>query len=159
VKLPSKGLTNFLSKSNENIHDYIVKLDDFENLFVLPSGVVPPNPVDLLMNNRIDEMFTQLKNEYDYIIVDTAPVNLVTDTLLVAKNADIFIYVIRANFLDKRLIKVIENIYREKKLPNMAVLLNDTKWSKTYGYGYGYGYSYIEDEAKTPWYLNWLKRK
>jgi len=159
VKLPSKGLTNYLSKSNENIHDYIVKLDDFENFFVLPSGVVPPNPVDLLMNNRIDDMFAQLKTEYDYIIVDTAPVNLVTDTLLVAKNADIFIYVIRANFLDKRLIKVIESIYREKKLPNMAVLLNDTKWRKTYGYGYGYGYSYIEEEAKMPWYLNWLKRK
>jgi capsular exopolysaccharide synthesis family protein len=161
VKLPSKGLTNYLSKSNENIHDYIVKLDDFENFFVLPSGVVPPNPVDLLMNNRIDEMFAQLKTEYDYIIVDTAPVSLVTDTLLVAKNADIFIYVIRANFLDKRLLRVIENIFRDKKLPNMSVVLNDTKWSKTYGYGYGYGYgySYIEEEAKTPWYLNWLKRK
>ena len=161
VKLPSKGLTNYLSKSNENIHDYIVKLDDFENFFVLPSGVVPPNPVDLLMNNRIDEMFVQLKNEYDYIIVDTAPVSLVTDTILVAKNADIFIYVIRANFLDKRVLKVIENVYRDKKLPNMSVVLNDTKWSKTYGYGYGYGYgySYNEDEAKKPWYLNWLKRK
>ncbi len=159
VKLPSKGLTNYLSKSNENIHDYIVKLDDFENFFVLPSGVVPPNPVDLLMNNRIDEMFAQLKTEYDYIIVDTAPVSLVTDTLLVAKNADIFIYVIRANFLDKRLLRVIENVYRDKKLPNMSVVLNDTKWSKTYGYGYGYGYSYIEEEAKAPWYLNWLKRK
>ncbi|WP_298222793.1 tyrosine-protein kinase family protein [Flavobacterium sp.] len=160
VKLPSKGLTNYLSKNNEDIHDYIVKLDDFENFYVLPSGIVPPNPVDLLMNNRIDQMFDQLKNEYDYIIVDTAPVNLVTDTLLVAKNADIFIYVIRANFLDKRMIKLIENIYREKKLPNMAILLNDTKWRKTYGYGYGYGYgySYIQNEEKTPWYLNWFKK-
>ncbi|WP_309640381.1 polysaccharide biosynthesis tyrosine autokinase [Flavobacterium sp.] len=160
VKLPSKGLTNYLSKNNEDIHDYIVKLDDFENFYVLPSGIVPPNPVDLLMNNRIDEMFEQVKKEYDYIIVDTAPVNLVTDTLLVAKNADIFIYVIRANFLDKRLIKTIESIYRDKKLPNMAVLLNDTKWRKTYGYGYGYGYgySYIQEEDKKPWYLNWFKK-
>lgn len=160
VKLPSKGLTNYLSKNNEDIHDYIVKLDDFENFNVLPSGVVPPNPVDLLMNKRVDEMFDQLKNEYDYIIVDTAPVNLVTDTLLVAKNADMFIYVIRANYLDKRLVKVIENMYREKKLPNMSVLLNDTKLRKTYGYGYGYGYgyNYIEDEAKKPWFRNWFKK-
>ncbi len=160
VKLPSKGLTNYLSKNNEDIHDYIVKLDDFENFYVLPSGIVPPNPVDLLMNNRIDDMFDQLKKEYDYIIVDTAPVNLVTDTLLVAKNADLFLYVIRANFLDKRMVKIIESIYREKNLPNMAVVLNDTKLRKTYGYGYGYGYGYdyIQEETKNPWYTAWFKK-
>ena len=113
VKLPSKGLTNYLSKNNENINDYIVKLDDFEKFYVLPSGVIPPNPVDLLMNNKINDLFDQLKKEYEYIIVDTAPVSLVTDTLLVAPNADIFIYIIRANFLDKRLLKMIQTIYKE----------------------------------------------
>jgi Mrp family chromosome partitioning ATPase len=101
--LPSKGLTNYLSKgTNENIHDYIVKLQGFDNLSVLPSGAIPPNPVDLLMNSKIDALFDDLKKEYDYIVVDTAPVSLVTDTLLVAKNADVFVYVLRANYLDKR---------------------------------------------------------
>lgn len=163
VKLPSKGLTNYLSKNNEDINDYIVKLDDFERFFVLPSGVIPPNPVDLLMNNKVNDLFDQLKKEYDYIIVDTAPVSLVTDTLLVASNADIFVYIIRSNFLDKRLLKMIQTIYREKKLPNMAVLLNDTVWRKnygySYGYSYGYGYGYGEENSKKHWYSNLFKKK
>jgi tyrosine-protein kinase Etk/Wzc len=166
VQLPSQGLTNYLSKANEDIDNYIVKFENFESFYVLPSGVVPPNPVDLLMNGNIDTMFEKLKQEYDYIIVDTAPVSLVTDTMLVAKNADIFIYVIRANFIDKRLIKMIEAFYRQKRLPNMAVLLNDTEWRKpytygygAYGYGYGYGYGYAQEQesAKRPWH-KWFKK-
>ena len=163
VKLPSKGLTNYLSKNNENINDYIVKLDDFEKFYVLPSGVIPPNPVDLLMNNKINDLFDQLKKEYEYIIVDTAPVSLVTDTLLVAPNADIFIYIIRANFLDKRLLKMIQTIYKEKRLPNMAVLLNDTVWRKNYGYSYGYNYGYGygkgNEHTKKAWYSNLFNKK
>ena len=142
VNIPEKGLTNYLAKQNEDINNYIVKLENFDNYYVLPSGVIPPNPVDLLMSPKIEDLFTSLKKEYDYIIVDTAPVSLVTDTLLVAKFADSFIYVMRANYLDKRLLKIAESFYTEKKLPNMAVLLNDTIWRKTYGYGYGYAYGY-----------------
>ena len=116
------------------------------------------------MNGKIDAMFEKLKKEYDYIIVDTAPVSLVTDTLLVANNADIFIYVIRANFIDKRLTKMIESLYRQKRLPNMAILLNDTQWRKPYtygyggyGYGYGYGYATEQEDVKKPWYY-WFKK-
>lgn len=142
VNIPSKGLTNYLSKQNENIDDYIVKLDNFDNYYVLPSGVIPPNPADLLMSPKLKTLFDKFRQEYDYVIVDTAPVSLVTDTLLVAKFADAFIYVMRANYLDKRLLRVADSFYTEKKLPNMAVLLNDTVWRRTYGYGYGYAYSY-----------------
>jgi len=155
VNIPSKGLTNYLAKANQDVKDFIVKIDNFDNFYILPSGVIPPNPVDLLMSDKIGELFEKFKSEYDYIIVDTAPVSLVTDTLLVAKYADLFIYVMRANYLDKRLIKVADSFYQEKKLPNMAVLLNDTVWRKTYGYGYGYaygygyGYGYGNDEEKT----------
>jgi capsular exopolysaccharide synthesis family protein len=85
VTLPSKGLTNYLAKQNENINDYIVKIEELNNLFILPSGVIPPNPVDLLMNSKLGELFAQLKTEYDYIVVYTAPITLVTDTTLVAK--------------------------------------------------------------------------
>ena len=108
----------------------------------MPAGTIPPNPVELLMNNKIDTLFDELKAQFDYIIVDTAPVSLVTDTILIAKNADAFIYVARANYLDKRLLKIAETFYREKKLPNMSILLNDTIWKKRYGYGYTYGYAY-----------------
>ena len=93
-----------------------------------------------------------MTQQYDYIIVDTAPVSLVTDTILVANNADAFIYVVRANYLDRRMLRVPEMFYNEKKLPNMSMVLNDTKLTnKGYGYGYGYGYG-NEQEIKKPWY-------
>ena len=115
------------------------------------SGVVPPNPAELLMTKRVENLFTIVKEEYDYIIVDTAPVNLVTDTLLIAKYADMFMYVARANYLDKRLLSIPQSLYKEKRLPNMAMILNDTDPKRSYGYGYGgYGYGYVIEEK--PWY-------
>jgi capsular exopolysaccharide synthesis family protein len=143
IDLPLVGLTNYLSKSDSNINDYIVKVKDVDNFYALPSGVIPPNPVELLMNDKIHVMFNELKQQYDYIIVDTAPTSVVTDTLLIAKNADSVIYVMRANYLDKGMLSFAETLYKENKLPNMSVLLNDTEIKKTYyGYGYGYGNGY-----------------
>ena len=162
IKLPSKGITNYLSKTNEDINKYIVQLENSKNLFILPSGTIPPNPVELLMNNKIDDLFKELKQQFDYIIVDTAPVSVVTDTLLIAKNADSFIYVMRANYLDKRMVRLAETFYKEKKLPNMSILLNDTIWNKRYGYGYSYGYSYgygYGDEiTKKTWWSSFFKK-
>jgi len=146
VKLPSRGLTNYLSSNDSSIHDFIVKQKNYENFDILPAGVVPPNPAELLMGKKVEAMFQQLKSEYDYIIVDTAPVSLVTDTLLISKNADAFIYVVRANYLEKNLLKTAEILYKERKLPNMCVLLNDTDTINGYGYGYG------QEVVKKPWY-------
>ncbi len=140
--LPPTGIVNYLSKQEQNINDYIIKIKDFENLYVLPAGTIPPNPVEILMNKKVNLLFDELKTKFDYIVVDTAPVSLVTDTLLISKNADAFIYVTRANFLDKRLLETAETFYQEKKLPNMSILLNDSSWKKRYGYGYTYGYTY-----------------
>ena len=145
IDLPSKGLTNYLSKEDGTINDFIVKVNAIPNLYALASGVIPPNPVELLMNDKINVMFDELKLQFDYIIVDTAPVSLVTDTLLIAKNADAFIYVMRANYLEKRMLQFAETLYKEGKLPNMCILLNDTENSKTSGYGYGYGYGVEND--------------
>lgn len=140
LEIPSEGISNYLTKSNEDVNDYIVKLPDFQNLYVLPSGVVPTNPVKLLKDDKVNILFDQLKKEYDYIVVDTAPVTFVTDTFLIAKNADAFIYVTRANYSDKRLLKLIAGFYKGKRLPNMGIVLNDTTMRKTYGYGtYDYG--------------------
>ena len=96
----------------------------------------------------MDTLFEIVKKQYDYIIVDTAPVSLVTDTLLIAKYADCFIYVARANVLEKRMLNIANTLYKEQKLPNMCLLLNDTDSTKGYGYGYGYGVK-VEKE---PWY-------
>lgn len=148
IDVPNLGLTNYLSSSDKNVNDYIIKLKGYENFFVFPSGVIPPNPAELLMSRKVDQLFAELKKEYDYIIVDTAPVSLVTDTLLIAKNADTFVYVMRANVLEKRMLAVANTFYKEKKLPNMCIVLNDTDSTKGYGYGYGYGVRV----DKKPWY-------
>ena len=153
INLPAKGLTNYLSSQEGTINDYIVKVDAVNSLYAIASGVIPPNPVELLMNDKINTMFDALKLEFEYIIVDTAPVSLVTDTLLIAKNADAFIYVMRANYLEKGMLQFAETFYKENKLPNMGILLNDTEISKTASYGYGYGYGYgVENEEEAPWY-------
>lgn len=146
--LPSRGFTNYLSAKDLKLEDLIVKQDGFENFHILPAGVIPPNPAELLMSNKIGDLFKTLRTQYDYIIVDTAPVSLVTDTLLIAKYADCFIYVARANFLEKRMLNIPNELYKGNKLPNMCLLLNDTDSTKGYGYGYGYGVNV----KKVSWY-------
>jgi tyrosine-protein kinase Etk/Wzc len=152
--LPERGFTNYLSSKDLKLEDLIVKQDGFENFYILPAGVIPPNPAELLMSNKVDDLFKTLRAQYDYIIVDTAPVSLVTDTLLIAKHADCFIYVARANFLEKRMLNIPNELYKGNKLPNMCLLLNDTDSTKGYGYGYGYGNNF----KKASWYDKIWKR-
>src|SRR5690606_8160871 len=153
LAIPQKGVTNYLAdKSQKSVKEYIVKSKEIQNLDILPSGVIPPNPAELLMNGKMQELFDEVQKEYDYIIVDTAPVSLVTDTLIVAKFADAFVYVARANYLDKRMLELPQKLYAENKLPNMSILLNDTDAKKGYGYGYGYGYGDAVEVKKKPFW-------
>ena len=133
------GLTNYIGNEKLTLSEVIVKQENNQYLDVIPSGVIPPNPAELLMSSRVKQLFDEVKTKYDYIIVDTAAVGLVTDTLLISHHADMFVYVIRANYIDKRQLQVAQNMYDEKRLPNMTVLLNDVNHKKGYGYGYGYG--------------------
>lgn len=160
IGLPSlKGLTDYLSTKGAVIGDYINQLKGFEAFDVLLAGSIPPNPTEMLMSQKLDELFVQLKSDYDFILVDTAPVSLVSDTLIVAKHADTFVYVVRANHLDKRLLNIADSMHREGKLPNMAFLLNDTDVTKGYGYGYGYGnYGYGNTPEKKPWHKNIFRK-
>lgn len=151
MTIPENGLTNFLSQNENTVEEYIIKLEGFNNFYVLPSGIVPPNPAEMLMDSKLDDLFKKFKKEFDYIVVDTAPVSLVTDTLLVSKFADTFVYVTRAGYLDKRMLQLPQKLYTESKLPNMSILLNDTKIQNRYGYGYGYGYG-VEMDKK-----NWFQ--
>lgn len=132
-----KGLTNYISDKSLNVNDVITKVAENPYLDVIPSGAIPPNPAELLMNERVKLLFETVKKEYDYIIVDTAAVGLVTDTLLISKFADMCLYVVSANNIDKRQLHIAQTMYTEKRLPNMAVLLNGTQHKKGYGYGYG----------------------
>lgn len=129
------GLTDYLIINKMKLSEAIESVDD--NLDMLPSGTIPPNPAELLMSNKMDTLFKNAKKEYDYIIVDTAAVGLVTDTLIISKYADMVIYVVRANYLSKQDLSIAETMHQEKRLPNMAILLNGVTSKKGYGYGYG----------------------
>ena len=155
----SRGLTHFLMDDTlkpEEVIDHYPKA----GFDIVSSGVVPPNPSELLMNGRFDTLITYAQANYDYVIVDTAPVQAVTDTLLLSHHAHVCLYVIRANYLDKRLLEVPEKIANEKRLPNMAIIVNDVNLDRGYGYGaygYGYGYGYGGDEKKKAWWKKWFK--
>jgi len=151
LTLSKKGISNYLSSDDIKLEELIVKQNGFDDLYTLSAGIIPPNPAELLMRNKVNDLFQTLKAQFDYIVVDTPPVSLVADTLLISKHADCFIYVARANFLEKRLLSIANNLYRENKLPNMCLLLNDTDETKGYGYGYGYG---LHSEK-----TSWFKRK
>lgn len=146
LKMRSIGLTNYLASSDIDINSVITKLPDYKNLYAIPAKVVPPNPTELLMTPKVTEMFEQLREQYDYIIVDTAPVSLVADTLLTAKHADAFIYVLRERYSDKKTLQIPNKLYKENKLPNLSILLNDVQLPSKYNYGYSYGYGYVESK-------------
>lgn len=131
------GLTDYISDKSLTINDVTVSLEGNPYLDVIPSGTIPPNPAELLMQPRVKELFKQAENNYEYIVVDTAAVGLVTDTLLLSQLADMFIYVVSANNIDKRQLYVAQSLYTEGRLPNMALLLNGSLQKKGYGYGYG----------------------
>lgn len=143
-----KGVTNFISDVNLSLSDIIIEKPHDINFDLILSGDIPPNPSELLINPRLLSLFLEVREMYDYVIVDTAPLAPVTDTLLISKIANMTVYVARANYLDRRLLTIPKNLYEDKKLQNMAVLINDSNNKRGYGYGYGYGV----EKPKKPWF-------
>ena len=153
----NKGVSNYLINDDSELDKYIIPLKNVENVSILPSGPIPPNPSELLNSEKIEKMFQYAADNYDVVIVDTAPVGLVTDTLQIAKYADMFIYVVRANYLDKKLLQIGQSFYDDNKLNNMAMVLNGSDLEKGYGYGYGYGYG-EEVEKVAFWKKPFIKK-
>ena len=151
------GVTEYLISQDVSIDNIIIKKPAHYKFDVIYSGQIAPNPSELLMNGRFEDIVKYGKEHYDYVIVDTAPVSLVTDTLLIANQADITMYVVRANYLDKRMLAIPKDLYREDRLKNMAMVINDVDFSKGYGYGYGYGYG--ENHNSGGFFKNLFKRK
>lgn len=135
-----KGLVNYVMHDIDRWESVLHKNIAVENLDVLNSGEVPPNPAELLMQDRIALFFEQATSQYDYIIVDTAPIGLVTDTMLINQFSDLFIYICKANYSEKRSVDFISNLVTDGRIKNLALVLNGTDLTKGYGYGYGYGY-------------------
>ena len=145
------GLSDYLADKQLNPDQIVNKLKDNKFLDVITSGTIPPNPSELLMSKRVQELFDYFEDKYDYIIVDTSAVGLVSDTLLISKFADMFLYVVSADNIDKRhLVAIAKPLFEDHRLPRMNVLLNGTNFDKK-GYGYGYGYGENPGKEKK-WY-------
>jgi capsular exopolysaccharide synthesis family protein len=138
------GLTSYLSKIVSKVESMIIQDEDYPKIDIIRSGPVPPNPAELLLSMRLDQLINTLRDKYDYIIIDNVPSGLVADTLISNRVADLTLYIIRAGKMDRRMLPDIEQLYREEKLKNMAVILNAVG-AGTAGYGYGYGYGYGND--------------
>ena len=155
-----KGITQYLSNPETDLMELVQPFDINKNLFILPGGAVPPNPTELLARNGLDKAIEILKQNFDYVIMDTAPIGMVTDTLLVGRVADLSVYVCRADYTHKAEYTLINELAIEKKLSKLCTVINGVdlkkrkygyyygygKYGKYYGYGkrYGYGYGYGE---------------
>ena len=137
------GLSNYLHDVNYNWKSSLISgFEKHPNHHIILSGSIPPNPAQLLTNGRFTKLIDEAKLEYDYIIVDTAPTILVTDTMLISQLADATIYLARANYTEKNLLKFSKELVESKKLKNVAYVVNSVGASKSYGYSYNYGYNY-----------------
>lgn len=147
-----KGITNFIVGSL-SLQEIVYAVPGQENLYVIPCGPVPPNPAEMLLDEKVDQLFRDLKLQFDAIIIDTAPVGLVSDAITLGKHANACIYIVRHNYTFKKQVKLIDELYNSQKLPHLSIIINDLKASGGYGsygyggnsYGYGYGYGYFDD--------------
>lgn len=141
------GITNYMLGKAE-LEELIAPVPGLENLFVLACGPIPPNPSEMLLDPKITVLFEWLRNHFDVIFVDTAPVGMVSDAMTLSKFADCTLYLVRQGHTFKKQIALIDELYREDKLPKVSVIINDVKVKPGYGYygygryGYGYGYGY-----------------
>ena len=146
------GLSNYLI--GKLSPDDIIKNTSFDNLFLIPAGPIPPNPSELISNGRLAELLTHLEQSFDYIIIDTAPVNPVTDAFIISPLADVTLFVIRHDYTPKVFLQKLTQQHKISTLKNPAIIYNGIrgKGVNKYGYGYGYGYGYTEDEKDSRWW-------
>jgi len=161
-----KGITNFVV-SNIRVEDIIYKVPDAEDMYVIPCGPVPPNPGEILLDDKIADLFEELKRKFDAIIIDSAPVGLVSDGISLAQYANATVYIVRHNYTLKKQLQLADELFERKKLPHLSVVINDIQlraggYGSYYGYGYGYGYGRKEGASQ---YFNlkdkpksWLSR-
>ena len=167
------GITNFLI--GKATVDEIIKTTIYPNLFVISAGPIPPNPTELILSAKFGEMMTLLKEKFDYIIIDSAPIGPVTDSQLINKYADTTLFVVRHAHTPKVFLRMIDDLYKQEKFTNMALIFNGLKprgssltggygyGYGSYGYGYGYGYGgssdgygyYTVEDSKDSWRNGW----
>lgn len=148
------GVSNYLNDpESKPIQDYIIESKFNKNLHILPGGTIPPNPTELVSRVALDEMAEKLKQIYDYIILDTPPIGMITDAAIIGRIADVCLYVCRSEVTPKASFKYINELNTQNKFKKLAIVINDIDLSKrknrySYGYGYGYGYGYEHENIK-----------
>ncbi len=164
------GISNY-TVGKVTIPEIIRPVENCQNLYVIGSGAIPPNPAELLLEDSINNLFEYLKENFDIIVIDSAPVGLVTDSMMLSKFADATLYIVRHKYTLKKQIKLIDELYVNEKLPKMSIVINDVIGSTGgyygyggYGYGYGkktygYGTGYFEEEQKSILKDTWNKLK
>lgn len=137
----NKGITNFLIGQTDDLNDLAYTIDDFPNLHVYKTGPLPPNPSEIMISERMGLLFEKLKENYDYIVIDSSPVGLVSDAFALEQYTDATIYIVRQRYSLKKKLGFINELKSSGKLRNMVLVINDINPSGKYGY-YGYGYTY-----------------
>ncbi|MCX4263677.1 MAG: polysaccharide biosynthesis tyrosine autokinase [Muribaculaceae bacterium] len=169
----ARGVTTFLSGQEHDLNSLIQQSKENDNLYVLPAGPIPPNPNELLSSRNMDELIKIVRNEFDYVVIDSAPVGVVSDTYLILRRSDIQLYVTRANYSTKNALSVLHEAVSTDKFQSVYIVLNGvnmgansyvyrrygqyghygrygrTTKNGSYGYGYGYGYSSKDSAGKS----------
>lgn len=143
-----RGLVEYLVHEETSAQDFLEQSDTHENLKIMFSGTIPPNPARLLMQPRVKQLFEELTQQFDYVVVDTAPSMLVTDTFLINKYTDVTLFVMRAGHSEKGLLDFAMDSINTKKLQNLAFVLNNVDYNK---FGYGSRYGYYSNQEETRW--------
>jgi tyrosine-protein kinase Etk/Wzc len=147
--------------------DEVLQKTKFENLDVITAGPIPPNPAELISKKEMQVLFDELSARYDYVIVDTPPLGIVSDAFILMNHSHINIYIIRENYSKHEFIRSLNDLYEEEKLKDICIVLNDSDFRQAYGYGYGHHYGYLnggsgyydEDHAHLPFYKRIFKKK
>lgn len=172
LSIPKKpGIINFLL-GKASLEELPIPVPGYDHLYVMACGPVPPNPAELLLDEKLDLLFAYLKQNFDVIIIDTAPVGMVSDAMSLSRYADATMYIVRHGYTFKKQVAMIEDFHNQGKLPKVSILMNDVNMRTSYGYygygryGYGYGYGgkrtngYFDEELpqRNGWskWMRWL---
>lgn len=148
----------------EQTRDAVIKSTGFQNFDIITAGSLPPNPAEVIANEKLKDIINYYREKYDYIFFDTSPVGLVTDALSLLKMSDLSLYVIRSDYSKKTFLNNIETIQNENQLKNLYIVFNYVDmehegYGYGYGYNYGYGYGYYIDSDHRPWWKKIIKSK
>lgn len=147
-----KGLSDYLAGDNEEISKLIYDTS-YNGLYILPSGDLPPNPSELLLNGKIEILLKELRKDFDYIIIDTPPIGIISDAYEFMDKVDVNIFIVRQNYSLKAHLVEIDNAYGKNKFKTPAIVLNDVNFKKLgYGYNYYKNYTYSEEKKTKVWW-------